>query len=114
MAAVQKESVWIAKSLTGNTDGTERFRPEEKQVDFLALIRCSALGGGTTATIKLQDSADGSTWFDWISFTALTGTGNELKAATRPPMSYVKPTASFSGGTTTATISIDVLWDRRD
>lgn len=111
MAAVQKIQVHSG-AVSGNTSGAA-ISLEGLQTDFVGYLDVSALGAGTTATIKVERSPNGSDWFDWISFSAAAATGKQIKDATAPGLSYARMTVSFVGGTTTATISVSLHYDKK-
>lgn len=76
-----------------------------------AVIIATETVNGSTLDVKVQDSLDGSasgTWFDWITFTQLSGSGGEVKTATREPLPFVRvhDTVSAGGGTWAYTVSI--------
>lgn len=96
--------------ISGNGDGSSLSIPSENLLDFLGTVVVSALGAGTTLTLKIQHSPDGGTsWIDLAAFSAITGTGAFKIAVSDPVLPKVRATWSFSGGTTTATIDC-ALW----
>lgn len=111
MASVQKIDV-ISDSVTGNTSGAA-VSLEGLQTDFVGYLNLSALGAGTTATVKVERSPNGSDWFDWISFTAASATGKQIKDATAPGLSYARASVTFAGGTTTATLAVSLHHDKK-
>lgn len=67
--------------------------------DFVAALTATETVNGSTLDVKLQDSPDGgTTWFDWITFTQLSATGSEAKAASRPPLGLVRSVRTLSAG----------------
>lgn len=87
--------------VTGNGNGPTV--PVAVLQDFVAdLVATEDAAGGVTGVV-IEDSADGTVWYDWITFTALTVTGNEVKAApARHPLGYVR--FKWSGVTGTWTL----------
>lgn len=79
---------------------------------YNAVIDATEDVNGSTLDVKIQDSIDGSTtgdWHDWISFTQLSGSGQEVKVATRDPLPYVRvhDTVSAGGGTWSYTVHVN-------
>lgn len=111
MAAVQKISIHSG-AVSGNTSGAA-VSLEGLQTDYVGFVDVSALGAGTTATIKIERSPNGSDWFDWISFSAVSAVGKQIKDATAPGLSYARMLVSFVGGTTTATITLSLHYDKK-
>lgn len=111
MASVNKLNL-SSGALSGDTNGSS-FTLEGLQVDYAGLLNVSAIGAGTSLVVKIQTSPDNSTWIDWITFTAKTTTGAEVIRATTFGMTYVRAVFDFTGGTTTATASVDLYYDKR-
>lgn len=72
-----------------------------KMRDFVALLVGVEEATATTLDVKLQHSHDGVLWLDWITFTTLTDTGNEVKypaLASLHPLAHVRAVAVGVGG----------------
>lgn len=111
MASVNKLPLWSgAVSGDTNQDGVSL---EGLQVDFVGLLSISAIGAGTTLTVKIQVSPDNVNWIDWITFTGATATGSEVIRATTFGMTYARAKFSFVAGTKTCTASVDLYYDKR-
>lgn len=110
MAAVQK-LVLLAGSVTGDT-ATEAVSLEALQTDFVGVLNVTALSA-TNLVVKIQRSADGTLWHDWITFATLTATGSEAKDATVPGLSYVRASVDFTGGAQTGTIAVTLCYDKK-
>lgn len=67
------------------------------------VVHCSAFSG-TNITVKIQHSADNSTWADLMTFTQLTAVGAEHKTVTGTVNRYLR--ASWSGTFTSATFAV--------
>ena len=111
MASVNKLQL-SSGAISGDTYGTA-YSLEGLQVDFVGLLKITALGAGTSLVVKIQVSPDNATWTDWISFTAATATGSEVIRATTFGMTYARAFFDFTGGTTTCTATVDLYYDKR-
>lgn len=59
---------------------------------------CSAYSGPTGVLCKIQDSDDGITWYDLVSFTNMTGTTTgETKVPTRDARRFLRAVATLDG-----------------
>jgi len=111
MAAVQKVLIYSG-SLTGNyTDGSVSL--EGLQTDFVGFLDVSAIGVGATVTVKIERSPNGTDYFDWITFSSAGTVQKQIKDATAPGLSYARMSATFVGGTTTATIAVSLHYDKK-
>jgi hypothetical protein len=108
MASVNKLVLWDG-AISGNTNGPA-YSLEALQTGFVGISTVSALTA-TNVTVKIERSADGSTWFDWITFTAQTAPGSLAVNATTPGLSYCRATFTFTGGTV-ATAVIALHFDK--
>lgn len=76
--------------------------------DFVAYLNVTAVGGTSpSATIKLQDSPDGVTWYDVpaAAFTAATAVGTQrLAVSNLGPV--VRAYATVTGTTPSVTVSL--------
>jgi len=68
-----------------------------------AVVHCSAFSG-TDITVKIQHSADNSTWADLLTFTQLTAVGAEHTTVTGTVNRYLR--ASWAGTFTSATFAV--------
>lgn len=110
MASVNKLELWNG-ALSGDTVGTA-YSLEGLQTDFVGVLNLSALSA-TNVVVKIQRSPDNIVWFDWITFTTATATGNEAKDATIPGMSWVRANFDFTGGAQTGTAVVTLHFDKK-
>ena len=79
---------------------------------LVAVLVATAIHADTTLNAKVQTSHDGTTWFDLVSFTAITDTsGAEIKpilVATLPALAHVRAVVALTGSTLAATVSISM------
>lgn len=76
---------------------------------YLATLHVTGVSGTATptVTVKIQDSADNSTWADLITFTAATAIGGETKsAATGTVRRYTRAIWTISGTTPSLTFAV--------
>ena len=111
MASVQKITLFSG-SVSSNSSGSA-VSLEGLQDDFVGFLDITAIGAGTTATVKIERSPNGSDWFDWINFSAANSVGKQLKDATAPGLSYARMTISFMGPPTVATMSVTLSFDKK-
>jgi len=110
MAAVQK-LVLHDGALSGDTV-TEAKSLEALQTDFVGILNLTAISA-TNVIVKIQRSADGTLWHDWITFATLTAAGSEAKDATAPGLSYVRASVDFAGGAQTGTAVVTLCYDKK-
>lgn len=91
----------IARTATGNT--TAQDNAASSAGGYVAHLHCTAFTG-TDITIKIQHSADNSTWVDLVTFTQLTATGSERKTATGTVNRYLR--VNIAGTFTSATFAV--------
>jgi len=91
----------VARTATGNT--TANDNTSSTSAGAKAILHCTAFTG-TDITIKVQHSADNSTWVDLITFTQLTAIGAELQSATGTINRYLR--VNITGTFTTATFAV--------
>lgn len=121
MATTAKVILMNAQAVTGNftSDTTAGAKSIDARVqNFAAFVKASAVGAGTSLALKIQHSPDGgTTWFDLVSFTALTAAGSEVKyhsqfaTANCEVFATLRASGTFTGGTTTATLQVELLFD---
>lgn len=92
-----------ARTATGNT--TANDNAASSVGGAVAHLHCTAFTG-TNITIKVQHSADNSTWVDLITFAQLTATGSERKSATGTINRYLR--VNIAGTFTTATFAVAI------
>jgi hypothetical protein len=104
MSLIEKTIV-SSGAKTATTTGAEvSFHQPQSPPPYICSIIASAVGAGTSLVVKIQHSPDnGTTWFDVVSFTAVTAAGSELKTVTTPILPLVRTLHTFTGGTTTST-----------
>ena len=110
MSCVDKLNVQSG-AVSGNTNASPvYFARGCVAPPYVAVATLSALGAGTSLVVKLQHSADGTTWFDLGSaFAAQTTTGAKAIDLAVNVLPQIRAVFTFTGGTTTCTSSID-LW----
>ncbi len=70
------------------------------------VLHCTVKSGSPTLDVKIQTSADNSSFSDYITFTQATGTTSELKTSASNPARYARAVLTFGGsGSITAAIS---------
>ena len=72
-------------------------------VAFLSVTACA--GGADTLDVKIQDSPDGTTWYDNVAFTQATAATSEKKALVAPFGRYLRAVGTNGAGAT-ATYSV--------
>lgn len=93
----------VARTATGNTTANDNTASSANgAVAHLHLVAFT----GTDITIKVQHSADNSTWVDLISFAQLTAVGSERKSATGTVNRYLR--VNIAGTFTTATLAVAI------
>lgn len=70
---------------------------------YLSVTACA--GGSDTLDVKIQDSPDGTTWYDNVAFTQAAAATTEKKALVAPFGRYLKAVA-VNGTGATATFSV--------
>ncbi len=93
----------VARTATGNT--TANDNTASSSGGAVAHLHLTAFTG-TDITIKVQHSADNSTWVDLITFAQLTATGSERKSATGTVNRYLR--VNIAGTFTTATFAVAI------
>lgn len=111
MASVNKLGLWSG-AVSGDTEQAG-VSLEGLQVDFVGLLNITAIGAGTTVTVKIQVSPDNVNWIDWITFTGAAATGAEVVRATTFGMTYARAKFTFAAGTKTCTASVSLFYDKR-
>lgn len=100
-----------ARTATANGTGVDL----QQYSGDVAVVLDSAAGTGTTPTldVKLQDSADNSTFADitGATFTQVTGTASQQKIVVNKDAArrYVRAVATIGGGTPSFTFSVNAL-----
>jgi len=70
------------------------------------VLHCTVKSGSPTLDVKIQTSADNSSFSDYITFTQATGTTSELKTSASNPARYARAVLTFGGsGSITAAVS---------
>lgn len=64
----------------------------------LSVTACA--GGLDTLDVKIQDSVDGSVWYDLVTFTQATAATTERKTSSGPFGQYMRAVATLGAGTT--------------
>jgi hypothetical protein len=92
------------KTATGN-GAAVKLGASDKIVAVLDVLAAS--GTSPTLDVKIQESADGSTWSDLITFTQKTGVGREEKSAV-PDNAKPYKRVSYTIGGTNPSFTFDV------
>lgn len=92
-----------ARTATGNT--TANDNAASTAGGAVAHLHCTAFTG-TDITIKVQHSADNSTWVDLITFAQLTAAGSERASVTGTVNRYLR--VNISGTFTSATFAVAI------
>jgi hypothetical protein len=93
-----------AKSVSGASGEGDAIEVGARGTLLLDLT-VSALGAGTTLTVTVKTSAEGTTWRTIAAFTAATDAGTERKSFAGCDR-YARADWALSNGTTTATYSV--------
>lgn len=114
MASLGEIRFFDAVALTASTNATAVELPNGA-VDFLAFLLAVEDSGTASLDMKLQHSPNTSTWFDVVSMTQLTASGNEAKAvlsSTTPSLfRWVRAVATITGtGQYTTTFWLCYSW----
>ena len=74
------------------------------------------VNGTSTFDVVIEDGlTESGPWFTWISFTQLAGvSGNELKAATRDPLPFVRVSDTVGAGGSTYSYTVDLSRRRKE
>ena len=72
-------------------------------VAYLSVTACT--GGSDTLDVKIQDSPDGTVWYDNVAFTQATAATTEKKALVAPFGRYLRAVGTNGSGAT-ATYSV--------
>lgn len=92
--------VLLAGGITANTNGssvdlTDVVEAGSSRMRFRLEV-LAASGTSPTLDVAIQESADGSTWSNLVSFTQATGATTEEKFAV-PTKRYIRATATVGG-----------------
>lgn len=90
-----------ARTATGNTTAVDNTASTANGV--AATIHLTAFTG-TNITVKVQHSADNSSWVDLVTFTQLTAIGSEYKTASGTVNRYLR--VNIAGTFTSATFAV--------
>jgi len=90
-----------ARTATGNTTSVDNAASSTN--GLMANVHLTAFTG-TNVTVKVQHSADNSTWVDLITFTQLTAAGAENKTVTGTVNRYLR--VNLSGTFTSTTLAV--------
>lgn len=90
-----------ARTAAGNTTAVDNAASSANGA--MANVHLTAFTG-TNITVKVQHSADNSTWVDLITFTQLTAAGSENKTVTGTVNRYLR--VNLSGTFTSATLAV--------
>jgi hypothetical protein len=96
-------------SVSGTTTGSAVVL-EPHMTNFVGYLDVSALGAGTTCTVTIQHSPDGTNWFTLGAFTGAAATGKQIIQITANVLGHVRTTSTCAAGTTTATISCKLYY----
>jgi hypothetical protein len=91
---------------TSSTNGSSVDNGSSSSNGLRANLHVTA--GSGSATIKVQVSADASTWVDLITFTAATGATGEHKTVTGTVNRYLRSTSTISGGSPSFSYTVSV------
>lgn len=116
MAAVGKVQLLNATAFTGNGTGNA-VSIGGKTDQFIAFLNITALGAGTSLVVTIQHSPNGTNWLTLGAFSAKTGTGTDqlpqgsFTVANSPVFPNLRASLAFTGGTTTATVTLEMYYD---
>jgi hypothetical protein len=92
-----------ARTATGNTTANDNTASTSN--GLAAHLHCTAFSG-TNITIKVQHSADNSSWVDLVTFTQLTAAGAQRSTTTGTVNRYLR--VNITGTFTSATFAVAV------
>lgn len=107
-------------SISGASTLTEPKSLGENSTQFVAYLKVTALGAGTTLTAKIQHSPNGDDWYDVASFAAVPAASAPTSEVidwgdfTQPQMGLfpkIRGSLALAGGTTTGTVQLDLWFD---
>ena len=95
---------------SSSTDGTAVDNSSSTANGAVANLHVTA-ASSVTGTIKVQHSADNSTWADLITFTAISGSSatSEIKTVTGTVNRYLRYSSTISAGSLTYSVAIGRL-----
>lgn len=94
-----------ARTASGN--GASKDDGAASSKGAVAVLHCTAASGTSpTLTVKVQHSADGSTWADLIVFTTLSAAGAERKVVGGTVNRYVRATWTIGGTSPSFTFAV--------
>lgn len=91
---------------TASTTGTALDNAASSANGLRAALHVTA--GTGSMTVKVQHSADNSTWVDLITFTAATGATAEWKTVSGTVNRYLRVASTISGGSPSFTYTVSV------
>jgi hypothetical protein len=118
MAAVGKVQLLNATAFTGNGTGNA-VSIGGKTDQFIAFLNVSAIGGGTSLVVTIQHSPDRTNWLTLGAFSAKTTTGvdqlpqQSFTIANSHVFPNLRASLAFTGGTTTATVTLEMYYDMK-
>lgn len=110
MASVSKIDLSLG-AISGGSGSSGTIVLEALTVDHVLFLDITALGAGTTLTVNVMSSPDGVN-FAQVATVAKTATGKSVLAVPTP-LSHVKLDWTLASGTTTATVSASLCYDKR-
>lgn len=94
-----------ARTTSGN--GTSKDDTASSSNGATAILHCTAASGTSpTLAVKVQHSADNSTWADLITFTTLTAAGAERKVVSGTVNRYVRAIWTIGGTSPSFTFAV--------
>ncbi len=117
MASVAKKTLFNAQAVSGASTTSSVLSLDGRTDNFIAFLNATALGAGTTLSAKIQHSPNNSNWFDLVSFTATNVVAAESKDQASFGVAFqnvypnIRAIAALAGGTTTATLTVELYYD---
>lgn len=116
MASVQRIQLLSGTITADTTTAAVSVEPYNKQ--FIGWLNITAFTA-TTADVKLQHSANGTHWVDWITFAQATATGTKtaypLTSGGHPLdrcLPFVRAVVDLDAGATTVTLDVSLYYDK--
>lgn len=102
-----EEKVFSATDLATTTSTTQKSGFGTAKSLRAQLNVTKATGASPDATVKVEDTLDGTNWNTLFTFTKATGTTREVKDFTGPFADRLRATCTIAG--TTTAISYDII-----
>ena len=110
----------LARTATANGSGVDLQGSNDAEGEAVVILDCAAAGAGTTPTynVKIQDSADNSTFADvtGATFTQVTSTASQQKLTinANDVQRYIRAVATIGGTSSPSFVaSVSLLYSKK-